>query len=168
LIWQTDNEPFSEEKFAAALNGWKHGARGLGTESTLSLLLLWIAATLGGMDTFLAALAVVALVVLVRHGYSKRISENFTEVLERGETSTCRVRFSENSRNGEPQAFLVNAISGDPIGRFRILVHDAQIEPLVASADREYELLSRYAYLDGKVYVLISTGKQIFCGISIK
>ena len=166
MNWGFDNDAFSEDKLAAALNDWKSGARALGTESTLGLLLLWIAATLGGMDAFLIALSVVAFVVVVRRGYSNRISENFTDVLESGQTSHWRVRFGENPRNGEPVAF-VTTMTGERIGTFRLLVHDAQVEQLISSADSEYEVVARHSHLDGKMYVLISTSKQLLCGIGI-
>jgi hypothetical protein len=166
LTWRSDSETFTEEKVAAALSDWKRGARALGTESTLSLLLLSIAATLGGMDGFIVALAVVAFVAVVRRGYSNRIADNFTDVLDHGQTSHCRVRFGEDPRNGEPVAF-VTTITGERIGTFRLLVHDAQVEQLISSADSEYEVVTRHAHLDGKMYILISAGKQLLCGIAV-
>jgi hypothetical protein len=165
LNWGFDDDAFTEEKLAAALHGWKSGARALGTESTLGLLLLSIAATLGGIDAFLVALSVVAFVVVLRRGYAKRISENFADILDRGQTSHCRVRFGENPRNGEPVAFMTTT-TGERIGTFRLLVHDAQVEQLISSADSEFEVVARHADLDGKMYILISTGKQLICGIA--
>lgn len=165
---EADKHRFSEAKFEIALEGWKQGARVLGTETVLFLLALWISFTQGGFDWFFITLTVCAFIIVLRHARNKRITENFEHVMEKGNTTLCRVAFSEDIRTTEPTAFLSNAFTGDPIAKVKLLVHETQIEPLIASSGDRYEFYVKHAYVDNRIYVLISTGGQLICGVSIK
>lgn len=165
---EADEQRFSEEKFVAALTGWKQGARSLGTETVISLLALWIAATQGGIEWFFYTLTVCAFIVVLRHARNRRITENFEHVLQYGESQLCRVHFQEDSGTVEPGAVIGNAFTGQPIGRFRLLIHESQIEPIIAATGDQFEFYVRSAFVDGKIYALISTGRELICAISTK
>lgn len=154
--------------FQEALAAWQSGARELGTETVISLLVLWVAATLGGLEIFLTTCALVVFYHLVRNGYSRRMAENFTDVYNSQELYLCRLILSEDQHTGHPTATVIETSSGRELGHFQLLVSDAQVEPLIASQGEELERFVKYQHLDGRGYMLILDRRFVMCAISTR